>query len=520
VKYNLLQEPWIPVLRMDGSQTHVGIRDALARSGLLLSLGEPSATDNLALLRLLIAVTLWCRSEPGSSEIEALRESRGIPEGWLARLDEDSGAFELFGDGPRFYQDGRVKSEVPGRPASDLLSYFPAATEINHFRHIHDDDVAICPACCALGLIRLPVLAIQGGAGKSPSINNAPPVYFIRRGRTLLDTLMLNMPRGGPAADDSPVWKPGPRSSSEIGTLEGFTWQPRAVWLGPTRATSDSRCSNCGRSGPVVSSLVFAKGQARKDDTRSWRDPHVHYTKERTGNDNADPDARDNVLRASHPLKYAALEASLWRRTASAIMLSVEPHECGTLPAGDSYDGTGSDAVVVECIAPFTSQGKVFDEHRIEWRIPRKVLHDDVLRRSAFEELDWLGRFNLRKLLGRARGDGRIRKLAARCLVNPLICETERRLFGSFVTLLWSLAQETSSEQRGSVERWRREVLDVLASMIQLALTTCDPGSALKRRQMQLRAVEALRHDAGMTVTSRGRASVRHEQGQLEGATR
>ena len=60
--FNLLEETWIPVLYRDGSWQRVGIREALAEGGGIWQIAASNPMDNVALLRLLLAVLRWCKA--------------------------------------------------------------------------------------------------------------------------------------------------------------------------------------------------------------------------------------------------------------------------------------------------------------------------------------------------------------------------------------------------------------------------------------------------------------------------
>ena len=49
--FNLLTEPWIPVLRANGSSARLGIREALAQAGRIRQIAASNPMDNVALLR-------------------------------------------------------------------------------------------------------------------------------------------------------------------------------------------------------------------------------------------------------------------------------------------------------------------------------------------------------------------------------------------------------------------------------------------------------------------------------------
>jgi len=59
--YNLLENRWIPILRTNGTFERVGIRRALTDAGHIRQIAASNPMDNVALLRLLLAVLHWCK---------------------------------------------------------------------------------------------------------------------------------------------------------------------------------------------------------------------------------------------------------------------------------------------------------------------------------------------------------------------------------------------------------------------------------------------------------------------------
>lgn len=495
MSYNLLEERWIPVLGTDGKAGRVGIRSVLAEAATIRQIAASNPMDNLALLRLLLAVLQWCKPDLTDDESTQLNGAGGIPHEWLKQLDDHKNKFELLGDCARFFQDQTQAKETPNRRVSDLFAYFPAGTEINHFRHVYDQTVALCAACCALGLTRLSACGMQGGQGKSPSINNAPPIYFIRVGNTLLETLLLNWPLQGPSDDDHPAWETGKQSKKKVGILEGFTWQPRTVWLGPLIQDAGMKCARCGAAEPLVSSLVFKKGRSRKGDKRAWRDPFVCLT---TKNqlDNEGSDEKDTALRGPNPLKYPSLEAALWRQTARAVLESAgkDNPPIPSLRSMKMSPPHGS-YLHMTCLEPFTKQAKTFDEHRDAWSIPFGVLQIDHRRRRALAEIDGLHGFNLRKLILRLKDPPRNTQEGPEIKSTEAIiaADIEHRLCKRFKRFVEELAKGgTDGEAEQCVKRWRKDVHDIFRKALDRACFLIAVGSPLRRREAAERAARAL----------------------------
>ncbi len=280
--YNLLEKQWIPVLWTDGNVSRVGIREALTQAGSIRQIAASNPMDRVAIFRFLLALLYWCRGDPPTTTDTAPEES--FPIDWFSKLDTNRECFNLLGGGKRFYQYREQGDRL--LTVNYLIHEIPSGTNFNHFRHSIDGTKGLCPACCALGLLRLPMFATQGGQGKSPGINAKPPIYAIPVGETLAETLRLSWRQvsnlGTPAWEKPDLPLPG---VGEVPLLTGLTWLPRRVWLDEPQK-SLTHCISCGRLDNVILSSVFAgKGSAKTDDgtKRVWRDPHVIYKPAKNG---------------------------------------------------------------------------------------------------------------------------------------------------------------------------------------------------------------------------------------------
>jgi len=488
VSYNLLEERWIPVLGTDGKAGREGIKAALTQAGTIRQIAASNPMDNVSLLRLLLAVLQWCKPKVRKEELDTLRGggSGGVPQDWLKKLERNRGRFELLGDGPRFYQAASEAKERPRWEVSVLFADLPGGTEIEHFRHVYDRAVALCPACCALGLAGLPASATAGGSGLSPSINNAPPIYFVPAGETLLQTLVLNWPMQR-QPNDHPAWEGGEGSGTTIGVLEGLTWQPRAVWLGTPTDRPEQTCARCRATGFLVSGMVFKKGRKRADDTRDWRDPHVAW------DDGLDRD--DKALRPPNPLRYSRRAAIFWRDEARAILESLNPPSDGPPVAAVAHAIhrlPERSPLRICCFKPATKPGqkKWFDEDGETWRISHGLLRNTELRARALAELEWVGRLDVRWMLQRALPREADQVNAA--LTNAA-AGTEQLLRKRFEQLLAALGEaDGHDEARRCTQDWRERVESVLRDELDEACAVVAVGSPLRRREAARRAQWAL----------------------------
>ena len=254
--FNLLTERWIPVLYTDGRYERVGIRQALTEAGRIRQIAASNPMDNVALLRFLMAVLMWCK--PELSDVDRARldgDPQGIPKPWLEKLNTHEAAFNLLGDGKRFYQDASLKDKNP-RPIADLLVEFPGADSVNHLRHVvHDGSYGFCPACCALGILRLSVWA-PANRFYPASVNPGSAAYAICQRENLLQTLVANLP-GIPAQAGQAPWLLVDEPPNSPGAVASLAWRPRKFWL---NVAESGHCAYCGQSGTLIKRLCIAMG--------------------------------------------------------------------------------------------------------------------------------------------------------------------------------------------------------------------------------------------------------------------
>lgn len=260
--YNLVDQPWIPVLYLNGRNDRVGILDAMRDAHRIREIAAPNPMDRLAVVRLLIALKYWLRGKP-----EGRRDTSAAD---VDRLVECRQRFEILGNGPRFFQADDV-SRI--RTVTELLQEVPTGNNFWHFRHSTDGDGGLCIPCCILGLLRLPLFSVSGLPDMKAGINGTPPIYRLPLGETLADTLELNwqeVSELGTPSWESPWDRLGPPR-----LLEGLTSLSRRVRLHTPIGTSDA-CLGCGAApGLLVLTCGFESAGMLQDDR--WTDPHVSY---------------------------------------------------------------------------------------------------------------------------------------------------------------------------------------------------------------------------------------------------
>ena len=350
MNYNLLHEPWIPVLHRTGEWTRVGIRKAFEDAGRIRQIAASNPMDRVAILRFLLALLYWCKGNPPDDASANLGDA--FPSDWFSKLGANKDCFNLLGEGKRFYQcaaSGDVKSPEK-LSANYLVQEIPTGRNAWHFRHSTDKVDGLCPVCCAMGLLRLPLFATSAGRGKPPGINAKPPVYVIPTRVSLAETLRLSWRQvsnlGTPAWEEKDLQLP---KTGEVPLLAGLTWLPRRVWLGNPEGP-EANCISCGRRERLIRLCVFAGiGSTKTDEdgpVRIWRDPHVIYEQSSKG----DVTSRH----ASDALGAADAAAGQWSKIMAGILGGRKANERSTAwVVGFSTVRNDKYLEAMECLMPF-----------------------------------------------------------------------------------------------------------------------------------------------------------------------
>ena len=329
--YNLLEEKWIPVLYVDGKTDRVGICQALTEAGKIRQIAASNPMDSVALLRFLLAVLMWCKEDAKPSLAALDEKSAGIPKNWLAKLNANEAAFDLFDEGRPFMQDRTVQEENTNA-ATELIHDLPSGSALNHFRHTRDKVDGLCPACCVLGLVRWPCYATAGtkGAGKSmtASPNGNTPAYAFPVCNTLLQCLGASVKRLTASPNDTPIWLSNGRPG-ELGPLSGLTWRSRSVLLSMPTENDGRLCSYCGaNTGGLICEIRFQPGWKRISEKPWDADPHLVRVARKKKNG-----AVEKVLVAyPSPQDSVDRSAMLWRDLTEGVFESTGADPTNSVP--------------------------------------------------------------------------------------------------------------------------------------------------------------------------------------------
>ncbi|MCP3973640.1 MAG: type I-E CRISPR-associated protein Cse1/CasA [bacterium] len=251
--FDLRVEPWIPVIRTDGTVDEVGLESALTEAHAVSHLVGESPTQTASLLRLLLVVLHRVFGPAdGDAWAELYRADRFPTSPIREYLAGQKEAFDLLDPKRPFCQC----AAVAGAPNTDSSKLVPALAGGNNallFDHTTPGNAATFTAAqAARWLVTLQTYDVGGmktaaPGGKDRSSRLAPGNMFsfvVASGGSLWETLMLNLIPYNPKAEqpyqttgeDRPVWErpppqPEPQERFPIGYLDYLTWQSRRVLL-------------------------------------------------------------------------------------------------------------------------------------------------------------------------------------------------------------------------------------------------------------------------------------------------
>ena len=271
--FNVIMEPWIPVIGLDGRSAELGIQPCLEQAHELREIRDPSPISEFGLYRLLVAfvldaLILFDRRPEDPLELKViLQEGRFDSQMFKTYIEQGGDVFDLFHPKRPFLQTEMKGSKT--KPLAGMNPVAPSGTNVGHWRHAHEDSLAVSAQEAARLLTTIAPFMTAGGAGLSPSINGAPAIYALPLGRNLFETLVFNIPlRRQDSGNGVVAWRsnrPPGQERTEATTVEALTWRPRRIQLVPKIGENNDA---------YVREMMFEKG----DSTRlSWIDASLAY---------------------------------------------------------------------------------------------------------------------------------------------------------------------------------------------------------------------------------------------------
>ncbi len=376
--FDVLTQPWIPVVRMDGSRDEMGILRCLGEAHDLREIRDPSPIVEFGIHRLLVAFVLDalilanCRPED-PLDLRSLIEDRQFDTSVFENyVDLCGNVFDLFHPDVPFLQ----YAEASGDPKSifDFYPVFPSGANVVHFSHQTSQEQIEGPSGVARLLVTVSPFNVKVKTGQPRTIIGDPPIYALPVGESLYETIILNLPLPDPRfttkeeTENGPIWRSLPRDGQSGTTpTQSFTWPCRFVRVSPPDG------DDCVRS------IINNKGLGA---LLGWKDPSCAVF--------AGDDAKLRHLRfeEARPLWLDAGPLSFYsggsmRRWGNKEWAFVRPQVIDNALAARS----GEDQQI-RFYAWRTDQAKVFEWVRAQWSIPSRLGQSTRLGSLVQHELD------------------------------------------------------------------------------------------------------------------------------------
>lgn len=330
--YDLLSQPWIPVVwqndAIEPRRPRVGIREALSRSFEIRCISHTSPFIEFGLYRLLITIALDVNTVAGErptiGKICALLNKRQFDakmlDDYLKRHGE---GFDLWNSRLPFLQRKAEKTDEQKHEVKPIVTLFPAipsGTNVTHWHHCVEDEVALTEDVAAQILTTVSPFNFKNKPGEVRTLAGDPPLYGLVLGKNLFETIVLNLPRpSGRVAiqqeqDNGPVW----RTQLDLCMLpktptvtQGFTWPVRIISLESDGDVVTKSVNRAAYKKPTEKAK--GKKESLYDAKYGWRDPNagVETTRDSIVHIKARPDVP--IWRDAVPLFLVAGEGEALR---------------------------------------------------------------------------------------------------------------------------------------------------------------------------------------------------------------
>jgi len=252
--FDLIDRPWISVRMRSGELTELSLVDVFTRAHEVRTIAGDLPTQDVAVLRLLLAILRRTHSEVIGPEgwRDIWEKGRLDPAPIVAYLRAHGDRFDLLHPETPFYQVAglrtakdeltelsRLVADVPSghqyfaTRAGGQLNRMSFAEAARWILHCQAYDVSGIKSG-ALGDDR-----VKGGKGYPIGIGWCGWLgVVVTCGESLFHTLLLNLPLDPVATTDAPVWERPPQSAAAEGRewpegpLDLLTWQSRRIRLG------------------------------------------------------------------------------------------------------------------------------------------------------------------------------------------------------------------------------------------------------------------------------------------------
>ena len=301
--FNVLDEPWIPVVGLDGSREILGIRETLRRSPGLKEISAVSPLEEFSVYRFLSIFLMDALRPRRNSTINKLLQQGSFDmeqiEDYIALCKSEGVSFDLFDEKRPFMQSAYVKEwDKESKPVSAIDCFLPSGNNHLHFEHSHVDEKAISPDKAARLLLTVQQFCTAGAQGYPSGVNASPPYFGVVKAKNLFETLVYTLlPIQSieiPFDEPSVIWRDSnhiepKKAVAETSWLRGMMFPARRVSLIPPEENN------------LVSRIYLSQGE-NFVNKETWTDPFATYRFLETGRAPLRPKGEKPVWRSLYEI--------------------------------------------------------------------------------------------------------------------------------------------------------------------------------------------------------------------------
>lgn len=282
--FNVLEEPWIPVLDLQKRLHYVGVREVLIHGHKYLEISDPMPHIEYGLHRFLCALLMDILRPQDRQDLKEMLKSGRFDaeklESYFAACQKEGVTFDLFDEKRPFLQTPyEAEWDKVKKPASNLDITIPNGNNHVHFDHRNNQDITFTYAQAARLLPALQIFCTAALQGYPSGVNGAPPYYTLVKGKNLFETLVYSfipledifqMP-----FDNPPVfWRCSDKVEAKTEVMQtswlyGMLFPARRILLIPD---AEREC---------VAQIYLSQGLNYSGG--NWSDPHVTYRINKNG---------------------------------------------------------------------------------------------------------------------------------------------------------------------------------------------------------------------------------------------
>ena len=267
MSFDVMREPWIDCVALDGSMVTLGIRELLLRAHELQAVRDISPLQEYGIYRLLCVIAMDMLKPRGIGDMEELLEEGRFDEktvdSYIAFCEKDGPCFDLFDAQRPFMQD---RFEGKEKSVAILVPEITSGNNHVHFMHKNETEQELSYSQCAKALCAANIFCWKNGSYPN-TVNGDPPIYVLVNETNVYRKLIVNsVPKSAVfmGYDDPPPMYRNREIVDEasFSLLSGMTYKIRKIEL--------------IEADKAVRKIKY-EGGAKFRGKDFWRDPYVAY---------------------------------------------------------------------------------------------------------------------------------------------------------------------------------------------------------------------------------------------------